>query len=299
MEADSNVVTRGKLAKTLGSNYERYVTLMKRWFTKEITKEEYDDELRTFLNPGQIRFHNKFILSVLSKCSSSILTSSPFILSELDLEPDIKKIKLEIDHKFKCLPQIDPHDYMKQVTSKTLQEELISKGFLNFLPDHDVVHARLMLHAWDHDLEGVEDDACKLIIEATYIFAKNILTAVISRRSGFKTKDKHFIEATEIVDQEEFVHVPKLKPSLQEAEEQIAFKLASSSKNTQILRSRPICVDDIIDTLMVSFHHHFRSCKVHPSIIPRYLMYSVNMEKFLLAKSHLSWEEIGEGKHAH
>ena len=64
---------------------------------------------------------------------------------------------------------LDPHNYVEQVVPKTLQEELISKGFLNFLPDHDVVHARMMLHAWEQDLEGVEDDACNLIIEATYV----------------------------------------------------------------------------------------------------------------------------------
>lgn len=73
-------------------------------FHLQITKEEYDEELRTFLNSGQIRFHNKFILSVLSKCSNSVLSSSPFILSELDLEPDVKRIKLEeIGSTFKSL----------------------------------------------------------------------------------------------------------------------------------------------------------------------------------------------------
>lgn len=61
---------------------------------------------------------------------------------------------------------------MKEVTSKTLQEELISKGFLTFLPDHDAIYARMMLYAWEHDLEGVEDTACQLIIEATYVRSK-------------------------------------------------------------------------------------------------------------------------------
>lgn len=69
----------------------------------------------------------------------------------------------------KTLQQIDPHEHIKEVNSKTLQEELISKGLLNFLPDHDAVYARMMLHAWEHDLGGVEDEACKLIIEATYV----------------------------------------------------------------------------------------------------------------------------------
>lgn len=43
-----------------------------------------------------------------------------------------------------------------------------------------------------------------------------------------------------------------MKPSLNEAEESIALELALSSRNTQILRCRPISVDDIIDTLMVN-----------------------------------------------
>ena len=67
------------------------------------------------------------------------------------------------------MQRIDPHRYLEPVESKSLQEELVSKGLLNFLPDHDSVHARMMLHAWEHDLEGVEDSACKLIIEATYV----------------------------------------------------------------------------------------------------------------------------------
>ena len=102
--------------------------LMRRWFTKEvslhfgevmsttdeyiyvffylqITKEEYDIELRTFLSLGQIKFHNKFILSVLSKCSNKVVSSSPLILTELDLQPEVKRIKLEeLDTSFKRFP---------------------------------------------------------------------------------------------------------------------------------------------------------------------------------------------------
>lgn len=284
---------------------------MKRWFTKEITKEEYDEELRTFLTSGQIRFHNKFILSVLSKCSNSVLSSSPFILSELDLEPDIKRIKLEeIGSTFKSLLQIDPHEYKKEVTSKTLQEELIAKGFLTFLPDHDAIYARMMLHAWEHDLDGVDDNACKLVIEATYAFARNILTAIISRRSGFKTKDSQFMyglgtpavspwlrnamkynfndkcEATEIVNDGEIIHIPKSKPLLSAIEENIAFELALSSENTGTIRKLPIKIDDVIDAL-----------RVHSHLVPRYLMYAMHMEKLILTRHHPSWEDIDSAKH--
>ncbi|XP_065226904.1 transcriptional adapter 1-like [Planococcus citri] len=311
MDSESNIfITRGKLAKSLGPNYDRYVLLMKKWFTKEITKEEYDEELRTFLTPVQIRFHNKFILSMLSKCSSTASSTSPFLFTDSDVEPDFKKIKLEdVEATFNNLMQIDYHDHVKEVKPKTLHEELVSKGFLNFLPDYDTIHARMMLHAWEHDLNDVEENACRLIIEATYTFARNVLTAIISRRSGFKTKDREFVyghgspianpwlrnamkyesndrcEATEIVNHDECVHVPKIKPMLSEMEEKIAFELALSSENTQAIRRSPVNIDDVINAL-----------KVHPNVIPRYLMYSVNMEKLLLSRNHLSWEDIANGK---
>lgn len=62
-----------------------------------------------------------------------------------------------------------------------------------------------------------------------------------------------YSEATEIVDNEEFIHVPKRKLVLSEVEENIAFELALSSKNTQTIRKLPIKVDDVIDALTVSF----------------------------------------------
>lgn len=61
-----------------------------------------------------------------------------------------------------------------------------------------------------------------------------------------------FSEPTEIIDQDDFFHIPRTKPTLNEAEESIALELALSSRNTQILRRAPISVDDIIDTLMVN-----------------------------------------------
>jgi hypothetical protein len=79
------------------------------------------------------------------------------------------RIKTITKGRLNLFQRIDPHQHLEPVTSKTLQEELVAKGFLNFLPDHDAVYARMMLHAWEHDLEGVEDNACKLIIEATYV----------------------------------------------------------------------------------------------------------------------------------
>lgn len=89
---------------------------------------------------------------------------------------------------------VDPHNQLEQVIPKTLPDELVSKGLLNFLPDHDLVHARMMLHAWEKDLEGVEDDACKLIIEATYVSFLNVFNCLffsnrLNAKNSFRYAD--------------------------------------------------------------------------------------------------------------
>lgn len=45
-----------------------------------------------------------------------------------------------------------------------------------------------MLAAWDVGLEGVDDDAADMMVVATQTFLKNILSAVIAQRKGYKKK---------------------------------------------------------------------------------------------------------------
>lgn len=45
-----------------------------------------------------------------------------------------------------------------------------------------------MLAAWDVGLEGVEDEAADMVVVATQIFLKNILSAVLAQRKGYKKK---------------------------------------------------------------------------------------------------------------
>lgn len=72
-------------------------------------------------------------------------------------------------------------------------------------------------------------------------------------------------EATEVVDNDDCVHVPKPKPILSEIEESIAFELALTSENTQIIRKSPITIDDVIDALKVCFLNSLNNfiCNLH------------------------------------
>lgn len=61
------------------------------------------------------------------------------------------------------------------------------------LPDRTFVLARLMLAAWENNMDGAEDNTAHIVIAATQIFLKNILTAIFTRRKGYATRDGSFI----------------------------------------------------------------------------------------------------------
>lgn len=61
------------------------------------------------------------------------------------------------------------------------------------LPDRTFVLARLMLAAWENNMDGAEENTAQIIIAATQVFLKNILTAMFTRRKGFTAKSNTFI----------------------------------------------------------------------------------------------------------
>lgn len=61
------------------------------------------------------------------------------------------------------------------------------------LPDKTFVLARLMLAAWENNMDGAEENTAHIIIAAMQIFLKNILTAIFTRRKGFSVREHSFI----------------------------------------------------------------------------------------------------------
>lgn len=55
------------------------------------------------------------------------------------------------------------------------------------LPDDFSAHLRVFVNVWEAGLEGLDDDAVRLLNIATRIFVKNILTAVFTYKSSFRT----------------------------------------------------------------------------------------------------------------
>lgn len=50
-----------------------------------------------------------------------------------------------------------------------------------------------MLAAWELGLEGADDEAADLIVVAVQNFLKNVISAVISQRKAYKTRNVHFM----------------------------------------------------------------------------------------------------------
>lgn len=61
------------------------------------------------------------------------------------------------------------------------------------LPDRTFVLARLMLAAWENNMDGAEESTAHIIIAAMQVFLKNLLTAILTRRKGYAVRDGSFI----------------------------------------------------------------------------------------------------------
>ena len=61
------------------------------------------------------------------------------------------------------------------------------------LPDRTFVLARLMLAAWENNMDGADENTAHIIIAAMQVFLKNLLTAILTRRKGYAVRDGSFI----------------------------------------------------------------------------------------------------------
>lgn len=89
---------------------------------------------------------------------------------------------------------------------------LVDKPHIRFcskdltLPDAGLVHGRMLVAAWDAGLDhGCEDKAIKLILAATKQFLKELITAVITNRKGYRVRENRVIHS---------VGLPTLNPWL-------------------------------------------------------------------------------------
>ncbi|XP_046415911.1 transcriptional adapter 1-like [Neodiprion virginianus] len=309
-------VARKSLVASLGDNAKLYFEKMKLWFQMKTTKEEFDCEARNIMTEDQVHLHNEFLLCLFNKVQglASVTTvrtnKHNHTNAHLDKEKMLEK-RLRLKRKYKTdKSNFEPADVYVEVlgqSSSLVGDEPIGANHSSaqelLLPDRTFVLARLMLAAWENNMDGAEENTAQIIIAATQVFLKNILTAVITRRKGFSVREGSFIHnigepvpsswtrntsyitntsnfsmATNIVEPEG--QVPAMKQTLEEAEQANAFALACSTQTTSPTPD-PVNVANLQQAL-----------KIHKNLINNHTIYATNMERLHTYATHPTWEDL-------
>lgn len=293
----------------------RYLNLLKSWFRGLLDKESFDDEARKLLLREQFRLHNHFLISLLSKCQT--LSGSKSVAGgAAEKKKNKKRMRLSdanYDHRFR---PVSPSEYLSPIQSAVPdakepaeakyfdalhQMSLCSSDFA--LPDNFATHLRMFVNVWESGLDEMTDDAVLLLNLAIRDFMKNIITALISFKSTFRTQDRGRFKynfaapitdpllvnsdtmhrfpvdsSKTFVEERSGEQLPELIPDKEVAEREAMFQLScgtSSQWNMGPEVSRPL-----------SLWHLFYAMKKYPHCVPSHSIYSVNLTRILNALSH-------------
>ncbi|KAI4458759.1 endo-alpha-12-mannosidase [Holotrichia oblita] len=112
---------------------------------------------------------------------------------------------------------------------------------------------KIAIHAWENGLEGADDNVAEYLVYACQIFVKNIITAMISRKEGYKIRDSKFQHSFGLPVPDPFIRntnniidntqepkvevgknddsfVPAYRNTLEVTEQQVAFSYACGKK---------------------------------------------------------------------
>lgn len=147
-------------------------------FNCPITKEQFDQQARKLLiRDEEIRAHNKFIKALIYKISPyTCKPPKPLAATKGTFEnADF------LDYAPTSPNMLPPPD----LEIKSAASEL-------FLPDNcpnTYVSTRIAITAWEHGFDSVDEELAPLMVHACQTLVRNILTAMISRKKGFKMRD--------------------------------------------------------------------------------------------------------------
>nr|ACO12302.1 Transcriptional adapter 1-like protein [Lepeophtheirus salmonis] len=198
---------RRKLQSALGVSTRDYFSLMKSWFRKLISKEDFDSEARRLLSSDKIHLHNEFLLAILNKCQTlANFNQNKLLLSDSSHHQQngrfhsndsrLKKGKVKrtkpnrFEHRFQT---VDISHVLSDADSiSEIHEEEKNLRFCDreaILPDTGLVHGRMLVSAWEEGLEGVEDAAVELTLSAVEHQLRTIITQLVMLRNGYKLRD--------------------------------------------------------------------------------------------------------------
>lgn len=190
---------KSRLFLSLGDKLtQTYLMNLKLWFRKVWTKDEFDLECRELLLPQQQQLHNDFFLAILNKIMMPLPSQpQPEFKSTLEtlsesssLKNSAKKRKRRIGSEQAVFIPFDLYDHLPDeldepdITNKQLHHQRFAVDDL-FLPDNSLIFGRLLVVAWENGLKA-DDEVCEILIMATQMLLKNIISAIIKSRKNFR-----------------------------------------------------------------------------------------------------------------
>lgn len=186
------------LMEALGENSGKYLANMKMWFRQKWSKELFDLECRKLFTREQQHLHNQFLLAILNKIDTVLppVAVPPLAISS-NIRPTSSTRKRKrprlTDHLTFDAAAAEPLDYLPEENlasrptdnGQPMQERYCVQEL--FLPDNGLVLGRLLIGAWEVGLSNVDEACAEMIGQAVQVLLKNILTAILMKRKGYKT----------------------------------------------------------------------------------------------------------------
>lgn len=189
-----------------------------------------------------------------------------------------------------------PTDYMippaKNVTDPEFQQTLVQTPLTavdGSLPDNFAAHLRMFVSVWESGLDGMTDDAVRLLNLAIRDYIKNILTAVITFKSTHRSRDHGKFKyafgaptlnpylkarskstALPIADDDEGDQVNDVLVTKAIAEQEAMYDVACSTTSTKRSADEP-----------VNLWHLYHALKLFRNCIPSHTVYAINLERVL------------------
>jgi transcriptional adapter 1 len=205
---------RRDLMDVLRDKSNNYWDLLKMWYKRKISKDDFDYKAKEILGEEGTHLHNEFLFAILVKCLtpiSSVDTSSHII--DIDRHTPnvrtsdvvVKKPKLDIPHHSAL-----PYGYLNDFTYDTPNQMSYSKDLDNLLlcshelllPDFSTLHVRMLLIAWECGLELVNEETVSYVMMALEYFLKNVISACSYNSRGVSSShisdgvSRHSIETS-------------------------------------------------------------------------------------------------------
>lgn len=211
---------------------KQYFALLKEclYFNQSKTQEEFDREARKLLVTEEQKYsHNLFILAIMAKSSNSRPKSFRTLIEKMvtPVQPSSPMASLPTDFE-----------------NRSAASEL-------FIPDNGFMSCRIALVSWENNLDKANDNVTDLMVHVCQVFIKNIITAMISQKKGYKIRDgklqygfnqpipdpflrnySNLMDETQQckVDIDDDILKPKCKVPLEKVEQQTAFAYSCARK---------------------------------------------------------------------